>query len=137
MSILGARIKTLRKKMKLSQEQLAAALNAQYGFNIDRVMVSKWETGFQTPVMNTIIHLAKFFNVSIDFLNGNDDANSNSLSSNPTTCDSNSDISSTTNNANVLKIAGRDGSYIERTLTDDQLDLIKKMIDQLPNAEDL
>lgn len=40
-------------------------------------------------------------------------------------------------NNNIIKIASRDGSYTERKLTDDQLDLIKKMIDQMANAEDL
>lgn len=40
-------------------------------------------------------------------------------------------------NINIVKLAGRDGSYVEKKLTDDQLDLIKKMIDQMPDAEDL
>ncbi len=38
---------------------------------------------------------------------------------------------------NIIKIAGRDGSYVERKLTDDQLDLIKRMIEQMPDADDL
>ncbi len=71
MNILGSRIRDLRKEKKLNQEQLATALNSQFDLNIDRVMISKWETGFQTPVMNTIVCLAKFFDVSIDYLNGN------------------------------------------------------------------
>lgn len=70
MNILGTRIRDLRKDKKLNQEQLATALNTQFNLNIDRVMISKWETGFQTPVMNTIVCLAKFFDVSIDYLNG-------------------------------------------------------------------
>ncbi len=40
-------------------------------------------------------------------------------------------------NVNIIKLAGRDGSFRERKLTDDQLDLFKKMIDQMPDAEDL
>lgn len=71
MSILGDRIKSLRKAHGLNQTELAEALNRQFDLKIDRVMISKWETDFQTPVMNSIICLAKFFNVSIDYLNGN------------------------------------------------------------------
>ena len=40
-------------------------------------------------------------------------------------------------NMNIIKIAGRDGSYEERALTDEQLDLFKKMIDALPEITDL
>lgn len=72
MSILGSRIKELRKKSGLSQERLSKELNKLYGLKTDRVMISKWETGFQTPVINTIKCLAQFFNVSIDFLNGDE-----------------------------------------------------------------
>lgn len=71
MSILGDRIKSLRKARGLNQTELADALNEQFNLKIDRVMISKWETDFQTPVMHSIICLAKYFNVSIDYLNGN------------------------------------------------------------------
>ncbi len=70
MNILGTRIKELRKNRKLSQTDLSYALNQQYGLKTDRVMISKWETGFQTPVMSTIVCLARYFGVSIDYLNG-------------------------------------------------------------------
>ena len=40
-------------------------------------------------------------------------------------------------NSNTIKIAGRDGSFTERNLTDEQLELLKKMIEQLPNADNL
>lgn len=72
MNVLGDRIRALRKERRLSQDQLSEALNKQFGLKTDRVMISKWETGFQMPIMNTIICLAKFFEVSIDYLNGND-----------------------------------------------------------------
>ncbi len=40
-------------------------------------------------------------------------------------------------NMNVIKIAGRDGSFIERKLTDEQLKAFTLMLDQLPSADDL
>ncbi len=39
-------------------------------------------------------------------------------------------------NANVLRLAGRDGSYLERTLTDDQLRALTAILDQMPDASD-
>lgn len=38
---------------------------------------------------------------------------------------------------NVIKIAGRDGSLIERRLTDEQVAALKLMLAQLPEVEDL
>lgn len=68
--MLGKKIKDLRKKNHWNQEQLAEMLNREFGLKTDRAMVSKWETGYQTPVLYTISCLAKLFNVSIDYLNG-------------------------------------------------------------------
>ncbi len=72
MSVLGDRIKKLRKSKRLNQTELAEALNQQFGLNIDRAMISKWETDFQTPVINTIKCMAAFFGVTMDYLNGNE-----------------------------------------------------------------
>lgn len=68
--MLGKKIKDLRKNNHWNQEQLAEMLNREFGLKTDRAMVSKWETGYQTPVLYTISCLAKIFNVSIDYLNG-------------------------------------------------------------------
>lgn len=68
--MLGKKIKDLRKKNHWNQEQLAEILNKEFGLKTDRAMVSKWETGYQTPVLYTISCLAKVFGVSIDYLNG-------------------------------------------------------------------
>lgn len=76
MNTLGKRLKQLRNSRGLNQTQLSEALNAKFGLKTDRVMISKWETGFQTPVMNTVVMLAKFFNVSIDYLNGDESSKS-------------------------------------------------------------
>lgn len=40
-------------------------------------------------------------------------------------------------NLNIIKIAGRDGSFVERQLTDDQLTVFKLMLSQLPDVGDL
>mgnify|MGYP002519558635 CR=1 FL=1 len=66
----GEKIRELRKKAGLTQTQLSEKLNEEYGLNTDRVMVSKWETGFQTPVVSTLSCIAKLFGVSLDYING-------------------------------------------------------------------
>lgn len=38
---------------------------------------------------------------------------------------------------NIIKIAGRDGSFIERRLTDEQVAALKLMLAQLPEVDDL
>lgn len=75
MNVLGERIKYLRKQAGLNQIELANALNREYGLKVDRVMVSKWETGFQTPIIGTIKNLAALFEVSLDYLTGESDEN--------------------------------------------------------------
>lgn len=68
MSELGDRIKSLRKEKHLTQSALMDILRNEYNLKTDRVMISKWETGFQTPHTDTIKILAKVLDVSADFL---------------------------------------------------------------------
>ncbi len=39
-------------------------------------------------------------------------------------------------NKNVIRIAGRDGSFVTKVLTDEQLHALKTMIEHLPDASD-
>ena len=68
MSELGERIKALRKQRHLTQSELMSILRNDYDLKTDRVMISKWETGFQTPQADTLKILAKALEVSVDFL---------------------------------------------------------------------
>ena len=68
MTELGERIKSLRKEKHLTQSALMDILRNEYNLKTDRVMISKWETGFQTPQADTLKILAKVFEVSVDFL---------------------------------------------------------------------
>lgn len=60
--MLGKKIYELRKKLNISQEELATAINAS------RQSVSKWELGDSYPEVNKLKDIASFFNVSIDYL---------------------------------------------------------------------
>lgn len=66
--MLGEKIKYLRKQAGLSQSRLAEELNEKYGMKIERSMISKWETGFQTPMMYSIQCIANYFGVTIGYL---------------------------------------------------------------------
>lgn len=59
---LGEKISTQRRKMGLSQEELAARLN------VTRQAVSKWETGTSVPELETLVALARTFGVTTDYL---------------------------------------------------------------------
>lgn len=57
-------LKLLRKKKKITQEQLAKELN------ISRGAYAKYETGINTPPTNVIISLSIFFGVTTDYIMG-------------------------------------------------------------------
>ena len=59
---LGKKLKELRKSENLTQEQLAKNLN------ISRVNYTRYETDAVRPDFETIIKIADFYNVSIDYL---------------------------------------------------------------------
>jgi len=67
MDTIGQRIKTLRKKSKLTQEQFGSI------FGIVKSTVSMYENDNSTPDTEMLKKLSKFFNVSIDYLLGQTD----------------------------------------------------------------
>lgn len=69
-NILGTRIKQLRKEKQLSQLDLARHLN------ISNTTLSQYESGKRIPGDEIKIKIAKFFNVSIDYLLGCTDVRS-------------------------------------------------------------
>ena len=75
----GEKIRALRKKSGMTQTELSEKLNSEFGLKTDRVMISKWETGFQTPVVSTLSCIAKVFGVSLDYLNGADNNDINNI----------------------------------------------------------
>ena len=56
------RLKQARKKAKLSQEQVALIINTS------RSNISKYETGYGEPNIDTLRELCKLYKVSADFL---------------------------------------------------------------------
>jgi len=62
--VLGQRLKELRKDRELSQAELADKLNVVVH------TVSNYERGKSVPEIDTLIRLAKFYDVSLDYLLG-------------------------------------------------------------------
>ena len=57
--MLNDKIRTLRKAIGLTQEELAEKLN------VSRQAITKWETGAGTPDIDNINAIAKLFGVTI------------------------------------------------------------------------
>ena len=58
------RLKELRKEQKLSQKDVAKIVN------YSQHLVSAWELGHREPNIDALIKLARYFNVTIDYLVG-------------------------------------------------------------------
>ena len=59
---IGAKIKELRKRDNMTQEQLAEKLN------VSRQAVSKWESNTAYPDISNLILLRDIFDVTLDYL---------------------------------------------------------------------
>lgn len=62
--VLGERLKMLRTEKNIGQNLLAKELE------LSNASISYWETGKQEPTAQAIFKLAKYFNVSADYLLG-------------------------------------------------------------------
>lgn len=60
--MIGVKIKKLRRKNKMTQEQLARQLN------VTPQAVSKWEKGLAFPDIHLLVPIADCFSVTVDYL---------------------------------------------------------------------
>lgn len=68
-NICGQRVKEARKKLKISQEDLAARLQTE-GVNIERDSVSRIEIGTRFVADYELLILSKILNVTPEYLLG-------------------------------------------------------------------
>ena len=70
-SMIGNKIKELRKIHELTLEELADSLNKKYPntVNFNKGKISKWENNKEEPRLSSVKILADFFNVPLDFFN--------------------------------------------------------------------
>ena len=64
--VFDKRLKNLRSEAKINQTDLARALGVTQG------TIGNWETGKRIPDAETLKEVANYFNVSVDYLIGND-----------------------------------------------------------------
>ena len=63
-NIFSVRLKELRSEKGIGQVELSMEIGVSKG------VISLWENGLREPGMNSLILLARFFSVSIDYLVG-------------------------------------------------------------------
>lgn len=113
---LGERLKQARKAAGLTQRQLAEKIG------VSNTSVSNWEKGISSPDPDTIQHLCWALNVDPNFFfHGGPQFTPVKISD---------------DDKNTVRIAGRDGSYQERVLSDQQLTVLKAFLDLMPDASD-
>lgn len=129
MAKFSERLRQLRTARDLSQMEFAKQIK------ISKSSVNMYERGEREPGLETLEKIADYFNVDMDYLLGKADVvRRSSWPSFPLNDFSDSTFSSD----NIIRIAGRDGSYRERHLTDEQMAALKAILDQMPEMpEDL
>lgn len=71
--MFAKRLRDLRESKNLQQKDLAKELN------VLEATVSMWETGKRVPYSEMLIKIARFFDVSVDYLLGFDDSGKNKV----------------------------------------------------------
>lgn len=119
MDVTMERIVTELRLQKKSQLDLARYLG------VTQNVVTDWKSGRIKSYTKYIHGIAEYLGVSVEYLRGETD-----VKEKPPVIDEGLMAS------NTVRIAGRDGSYVEKRLSDDQVDLLRRMIDQLPDYND-
>ena len=116
---IGDRIKTARESANLTQEELGSKCGTT------KQTIYKYEIGKVTNIpLDRLQRIAEVVGVSAAYLMGWE-------------TEAHEPENTSLENRNVVRIAGRDGSFIEKTLSDEQVAALKTLIDQLPEADDL
>ncbi|MCI8620220.1 MAG: helix-turn-helix transcriptional regulator [Oscillospiraceae bacterium] len=118
---IAERIRNLRAMHNLTLEQVARQVG------VGKSTVRKWETGqIENMRRDKIAKLAVALHTTPAYLMGWKEYENIPT---PVTEDGHKD-------KNIIKIAGRDGSFQERQLTDEQLAALKAILSQMPDASD-
>lgn len=67
MNTFSSKLNSLRKEKRLTQNELATVLS------VDRRSISNWEKAVREPDYDMLLKIAKYFEVSVDYLLGNED----------------------------------------------------------------
>lgn len=131
---LGELIKAYRDDHDLSQRQFAIQCRLSNGYISMLEKNLNPKTGRPvTPTIPQLKKLADGMGVTMSTMLEQVDDMDVDLSSAIALFD---DSEESIGNCNIIKIAGRDGSYEERRLTDEQLAALKAILAQMPDASD-
>lgn len=72
MSNFGERLKSLRQARFLTQDELARELENLGCNTTTKCAISQYENNKRLPEAKTLVNIARFFNVSIDYIMGNE-----------------------------------------------------------------
>ena len=72
-TLVGTRIREIRKEAGLSLQDLADRMNRDFNANINKGMISKYENGIHEPSAGTVYCLAKIFGISAEYITGRSD----------------------------------------------------------------
>lgn len=112
------RIKELRKCKGISMKEAARLLDMPYTTYVN------YEKGLREPSSEVLIQLADFYDTSVDYIVGRSAVNTRAHLNTPPLP------------SNIVRIAARDGSFVERELTDQQLAALQAILDQMPDVPD-
>lgn len=106
------RIKDVRKSKNITARELADFVN------VAESTMSLYENGKREADYKTLLKIAEYLNVSVDYLLGKSEEKENPAEG---------EI------AEDVVIYHRDGKTVRRTFTKDQLDMISAMLDAIPD----
>jgi len=112
------RIKELRKLKKVSQKEVASNLG------IAQNTLSTWEVGRYEPDSDSLVKLADYFNVSIDYLLGRSDEKRPAVPEDDGS------------HKNEVLVRSRNGMVVQKSYTDEQIKFIISLIDAIPDNDD-
>lgn len=110
------RIKELRERKGINMREAARLLGMPYTTYVN------YEKGLREPTSEVLIQLADFYDTSVDYIVGRSSTDARALPE---------DLPFP---SNVIRIAARDGSFVERELTDQQLAALQAILDQMPDV---
>lgn len=67
---LKDRLKLLREEKGLTMDMFVWDMNTKYNIELNKGLVSKWENGVNEPSLRYAGYLAKYYDVSLDYLIG-------------------------------------------------------------------
>ena len=106
-----------------NQSPSSVAINAGFSKGTVSVWKKKYEQSVDVrPEPDVIDKICTYFNCTEAWLLGIDDKEK---------------TPAPVGERNIIRLVGRDGSVIEKVLTDEQLSAYKTMVDHLPEADDL